>query len=115
MTAPVIQQESGTVWQMAFVLPKGYTAETAPQPLDPSVTIKTMPSRLIAVMRYSGKLSEQVIEARSQELIDWLAKKGYQAISAPRSAAYDPPWTLPFLRRNEIHVDIESSVELTIN
>jgi len=108
MTAPVIQQKSGTVWLMAFVLPSNYSVATAPVPLDTAVIIKEIPGKKVAVLRYSGNLSEQCIEEKSEELQNWLSEQGYKAISPSRSAAYDPPWTLPFLRRNEVHIDIES-------
>ena len=107
MTAPVIQQKSGSVWLMAFVLPQGYSLSTAPTPVDTAVIIKELPAKKVAVMQYSGSLCEQGIEEKSKELADWLDKQGYQAISPARSAAYDPPWTLPFLRRNEVHIDID--------
>jgi len=107
MTAPVIQQKSGSVWLMAFVLPSGYTVSTAPVPLDSAVLIKEIPDKKVAVIQYSGSLSEQSIEEKAEELKNWLTKQGYQVISPSRSAAYDPPWTLPFLRRNEVHIDIE--------
>ena len=108
MTAPVLQQKSGPVWLMAFVLPQGYSLSTAPEPLDSAVVIKEIPGKKVAVIRYSGSLSEQGIEEKSEELKNWLSQQGYKAISPSRSAAYDPPWTLPFLRRNEVHIDIES-------
>ena len=107
MTAPVIQQKSGSVWMMTFVLAKGYSVSTAPVPLDPAVMIKEITGKKVAVIQYSGRLSELGIEEKSEELKNWLAKQGYQAISPSRSAAYDPPWTLPFFRRNEVHIDIE--------
>lgn len=107
MTAPVMQQKSGAVWVMTFVLPQGYTISTAPEPLDTSVLIQEIPDKKVATLRYTGSLSEQGIEEKSAELTDWLSQQHYQAISPPRSAAYDPPWTLPFLRRNEVHIDIE--------
>jgi len=107
MTAPVIQQKSGSVWLMAFVLPQDYSVSTAPMPLDPAVLIKKIPGKKVAVIRYSGSLSEQGIEENTEKLQNWITIKGYKAISPSRSAAYDPPWTLPFLRRNEVHIDIE--------
>jgi hypothetical protein len=107
MTAPVIQQKSGPVWLMAFVLPAGYSISSAPVPLDPAVLIKEISNKKVAVIRYSGSLSEQGIEEKSEALKKWLTQQGYRAISPSRSAAYDPPWTLPFLRRNEVHIDIE--------
>ena len=107
MTAPVIQQKSGAVWVMAFVLPQEYSLSMAPVPLDSAVLIQEIPDKKVATLRYTGSLSEQGIEEKSAELTDWLSQQHYQAISPPRSAAYDPPWTLPFLRRNEVHIDIE--------
>ena len=107
MTVPVIQQKTQKVWLMAFVLPQNYTVSSAPTPLDSAVLIKEIPSKKVAVIKYSGSLSEQGIEEKSEELKHWLFKKGYKPISTSRSAAYDPPWTLPFLRRNEVHIDIE--------
>ncbi|MCX7101702.1 MAG: heme-binding protein [Methylobacter sp.] len=107
MTAPVMQQKSGAVWVMTFLLPQGYTLSTAPVPLDSAVLIQEIPDKKVATLRYTGSLSEQGIEEKSAELTDWLSQQHYQAISPPRSAAYDPPWTLPFLRRNGVHIDIE--------
>ncbi len=107
MTVPVIQQKTQKVWLMAFVLPQNYTVSSAPTPLDSAVLIKEIPSKKVAVIKYSGSLSEQGIEEKSEELKHWLFKKGYKPISTSRSAAYDPPWTLTFLRRNEVHIDIE--------
>ena len=107
MTVPVIQQKTQQVWLMEFVLPQNYTASSAPRPLDSAVLIKDIPSKKVAVIKYTGSLSEQDIEEKSEELKHWLFKKGYKPISTSRSAAYDPPWTLPFLRRNEVHIDIE--------
>ncbi len=109
MTVPVIQQKTGAVWLMAFVLPQGYSVASAPLPLDTAVIIKEIPGNKTAVIRYSGSLSEAGIKEKAEELKKWLDEQGYQALSPPRSAAYDPPWTLPFLRRNEVHIDIESS------
>jgi hypothetical protein len=107
MTAPVLQQKSGAVWVITFVLPQEYSLSAAPIPLDSAVLIQEIPDKKVATLRYTGSLSEQGIEEKSAELTDWLSQQHYQAISPPRSAAYDPPWTLPFLRRNEVHIDIE--------
>jgi len=107
MTAPVFQEKSGKFWLMQFALPADYTLATAPIPDDSSITLKEIPSKKVAVLRYSGFLSEQSIADKTKELHSWLDGQGYKAISTARSAGYDPPWTLPFLRRNEVHIDIE--------
>lgn len=107
MTAPVFQEKSGKTWFMSFVLPGDYTLANAPVPLDSTVVLKEVPSKKVAVLTYTGFLSEQAIDEKTNELKSWLESNGYKAISLSRSAGFNPPWTLPFLRRNEIHIDIE--------
>jgi DNA gyrase inhibitor GyrI len=107
MTAPVFQEKSGKFWLMQFVLPSDYTLTTAPIPDDPLITVKEIPGKKVAVLRYSGFLSEQSIAEKTNELNIWLDSEGFKAISSARSAGFDPPWTLPLLRRNEVHIDIE--------
>jgi hypothetical protein len=107
MTAPVIQEKKGTAWVMAFVMPEGSTLSSLPEPLDPSVTLRKVPARRIGVIRYSGMHSESNLESNAAKLAVWLESKGYRMISRPRAASYDPPWTIPFMRRNEVHIDVE--------
>lgn len=107
MTAPVLQQTEGLQWRMSFVMPAGYRLETLPIPLDANVVLKALPAKKIAALRYSGSLSESAIACNSQKLLDWLTQQSLKPTSPTRSAAYDPPWTIPLLRRNEIHVDIQ--------
>ncbi len=107
MTAPVFQEKAGKFWLMQFVLPSDYTLATAPIPNDPFITVKEIPSKKVAVLRYSGFLSEQSIAEKTKGLNVWLDAEGFKAISSARSAGFDPPWTLPFLRRNEVHIDVE--------
>lgn len=107
MTAPVLQEQVGDKWLMSFVMPSGYTLSTLPAPLDEKIAIKEIPAKNVAVLSYSGSLSAERIAEKSQVLTDWLAERPYRPLSQPRSAAYDPPWTLPPLRRNEIHIEVE--------
>jgi hypothetical protein len=107
MTAPVIQQKVADEWLMTFVMPPEYNLNNLPEPLDPLVNIKSVASKKVAVIRYSGSLSEEIIKEKTHQLNNWLLKKPYKILSTARSAAYDPPWTIPALRRNEVHIDIE--------
>ena len=107
MTAPVLQEQGGAGWKMSFVMPAKYTMDTLPQPLDPKVILKEVKGRRVAAIRYKGLLSENNISKKKKELEEWLEEKKYKMISKHRSAGYDPPWTIPFLRRNEVQVDIE--------
>lgn len=107
MTAPVLQEKSSRGWRMAFVLPSKLTIDTAPEPLDPNVTVRKAKGKKVAVVRYSGRLREARIESNAAKLKQWIEANGYRAISEPRSAGYDPPWTLPLLRRNEVQIEVE--------
>lgn len=107
MTAPVLQQPEGQEWRMTFIMPEGYRLETLPRPNDPGVVLKEQAARKVAVLSYKGSLDEKAIADHSQQLLNWLRQQSLKPLSAPRSAAYDPPWTLPMFRRNEIQVDIE--------
>lgn len=107
MTAPVLQQTEGRQWRMSFVMPAGYRLDTLPIPLDANIELKEIPAKKVAVLCYSGSLNENAIATNSQKLLDWLGQQSLKPISSTRSAAYDPPWTIPMLRRNEIHVDLE--------
>ncbi len=107
MTVPVFQQQTDTDWTMTFVLPNKYTIDTVPMPLDENVTVKVLPKVKVATLRFSGRLSEDSIQKNTVLLEDWVKQKSFSAVASPYSAAYDPPWTLPMLRRNEIHIPIE--------
>ena len=107
MTAPVIQEKKGNAWVMSFVMPEGYRLETLPVPLDDAVKLRMLPGQKVGVIRYSGLHSEHNLRNFAEKLTGWLEKNGNRVLSGARSASYDPPWTLPFLRRNEVHIDIE--------
>jgi hypothetical protein len=106
MTAPVIQTKAGNDWIMSFVLPSSYTRLTAPRPTDSAVTINELPARSAAVIRYSGASTMDKMDSFAAELRDWASKNGIKLVGDPRLALYDPPFTIPFLRRNEVHFDI---------
>jgi hypothetical protein len=105
MTAPVLQSREGAR-EMVFVLPDAMTPQTAPVPTDPRVSLATIPPRRVAVVRYSGFLSRRaaVEEAR---LRDWLARRGLRPTGPAEVAGYNPPWTLPPYRRNEVLIPVE--------
>ncbi len=106
MTSPVIQEADSSGWLMAFVLPSKYTMETAPEPLDSEVTLVEIPVRLVATIRYSGLTNADKMKDMETRLREWLAEKDYDSVSSAQSARYDPPWTLPPLRRNEILIEV---------
>ena len=108
MTAPVTGQETSLGWRFAFVLPADYTLENAPLPANPDVKLEQIPAKKVAVVRYTGSWNEATYARNVQLLERWMNQNRLEPDSLPRVAGYDPPWTLPFLRRNEIMIDIES-------
>jgi hypothetical protein len=107
MTAPVTGEETTLGWRFAFVLPSQYTLASAPQPTNPDVRLSEVPARKVAVVRYSGSWSEKAYAENLKLLQQWMRQNRLQADSLPRVAGYDPPWTLPFLRRNEVMIDLK--------
>ena len=106
MTTPVLGERQEQGWRYGFVLPGSYSIEKAPVPSDPLVTLAVIPKKKVAVIRYSGSWNEESMRQKSNELKNWIRTNRLEPASKPRSAGYDPPWTIPFLRRNEIMIDV---------
>lgn len=103
MTAPVTQEDSGQgSWVVSFVLPGERSLQDYPVPVDPQVTLRAVPEHVAAALRWSGRWTTRNIERRTAELRTLMDQAGWQGGGKPRWARFDPPWTPPFLRRNEI-------------
>jgi hypothetical protein len=109
MTAPVTQHGNGTIWKVRFIMPSSYTMATLPKPLNPAVKLKEIAAKRYAVIRFSGMAGEDRLKRRTNELNEWVSTKSLTPESEPVYAFYNPPWTLPFLRRNEVMVEIPAS------
>jgi len=107
MTAPVGVQQSEKGWKVSFVMPSQYTLETLPKPNNPQISIKQLPAKKFALIRFSGLVDEEKMQAKSAELNQWITMKKLNPVGIPELARYNPPWTLPFLRRNELMVEVE--------
>ncbi|MFN3429916.1 MAG: SOUL family heme-binding protein [Candidatus Sericytochromatia bacterium] len=107
MTAPVVMTPDGSSWAMSFILPSRYTPDTVPVPNDPRIELVEEPAEEVAVIRFSGVPRDRVLRAKARELQRWLdARADYESAGPYRFAAYDPPFTVPFLRRNEIMIPV---------
>jgi effector-binding domain-containing protein len=106
MTAPVTQQGGGGTWRVRFIMATKYTMETLPKPNNPAIEVKEIPGKRFAVIRFSGMAGEESLKQYNRELDDFLGAKGLIPLSPPTYAFYNPPWTLPFLRRNEVLIEI---------
>jgi hypothetical protein len=106
MTAPVIQKASGKSWNVRFVMPSEYTMETLPKPVNPKVALIEVPAMRFAAIRFSGFAGQDSLDKNESQLRAFMAERGLTATSAPQYAFYNAPWTLPFMRRNEVMIEV---------
>jgi len=106
MTLPIEQSMAADGWRVALKLPNRYSQDTAPVPNDERVRISTVPGRLMAVLRYSGRWTEKNFTRRMADLRKAIDKHDVEAIGDMEMALYNPPVTPPFLRRNEVMVEV---------
>lgn len=107
MTAPVTQSASSGAYVIQFAMPAEWTLETLPEPVNPSVTLRAVPARTLAVIGYSGTWSQSRYEEHLKKLQDALAQVGLRWHGEPVWARFDPPWMPWFLRRNEIWLALD--------
>ena len=114
MTAPVtaepqtaeLDMQTANKWLIHFVMPSQYTLENIPKPKNDAVSLRQIPEKHFVVFKYSGFNTTAKIQHLTEETISWAKGKGMQIVGAPRLSRYDPPWTLPMFRRNEIMIEV---------
>lgn len=106
MTVPVQQSATEAGWRVSFVMPADYTLETAPQPTDSRIYVREVPGRLMAVRRFAGRWTERNYVANEAALLAEIEEAGVEPNGVIERAAYNAPFSLPFLRRNEVMVPV---------
>lgn len=107
MTAPVAQAQTPQgLWEISFFMPSSYTLATLPRPLDPRVRLHETAASTEAVYRFSGRPLAAAVRAAETRLTQHLAGSDWVAAGAAGAQFYDPPWTLPWLRRNEVTMPV---------
>ena len=114
MTAPVTMAPQAAAsapgaaqrWRVHFVMPRQYTLATLPKPNNPEVQLEEVPTKWFAVLRYSGLNTNARVQQRNEEAVAWVVAQKLTPLGPPQLARYDPPWTLPPFRRNEVLVEI---------
>jgi len=107
MTAPVNQYQSKERFTVSFVMPSKYSMESLPEPLDSNVVLRKVPSRKLAVIRYSGSWSKKKYEVQKGLLEEFIRNKDLKITGEAIFARYDPPFQLSFLKRNEVLIPVE--------
>ncbi len=110
MTAPVRSGEErtgrGEELRMAFYLPAEYGPETAPVPTDPTVRLVVEPPKTVAVRRFSWYAPERRVARQRRKLLSVLAERDKETRGQAYLLRYDDPWTPPFMRRNEVAIEV---------
>jgi hypothetical protein len=109
MTAPVTQIERSGSWTVRFFMPRGSTLATLPAPVDPRVMLRALPAMRYAVVRFSGLAFAKDVARETAALEAFMAQHRLRAAGAPVLARYNPPWTLWFLRRNEVMIPLDAA------
>jgi hypothetical protein len=113
MTAPVTQRPKGgknaDTFVLSFVMPSRYTLDTLPEPMDPRIRLREEPATLMAVHGYTGRWTQSNYRENESLLLAAVGKAGLTPVAAPIYARYNSPFSLWFLRRNEVMVEVEAS------
>ena len=106
MTAPVQQEKTDTEWAISFIMPSKFSIDTIPNPINDRIKIIQIPSKRYAVITFSGRSTETNLTKHTNELENYMNGSSYSKVGNAKYAFYNPPWTLPFLRRNEVQFEI---------
>ncbi len=109
MTAPVLHEKGDepNAYKLAFVMPSSYTLDTLPVPDSPNVVLRQVPAKKYAAVRFRGYAPKKTVARKTQWLLERLKEDGIQAKGVPFVAQYHPPWTPPFMRYNEVLVEVD--------
>jgi hypothetical protein len=108
ITEPEVQIQKANQWIVRFTMPSSYTLETLPEPNNANVRLLTTPAGRLAVIRFSGWAWPADVVAKTAELSAWMERRHLRPTGSASLAQYNPPWTLWFLRRNEVMIPIET-------
>ena len=106
MTAPVTQQSVDGKWQVRFMMPSNYNLSSLPQPNNAAIQLNEVPGKRFVVIRFSGIATESVLKKNLAKLQDYIREEKIETVSEPTYAFYNPPWTLPPMRRTEIMMEV---------
>lgn len=107
MTAPVMQEKHTGSWKVRFAMPAQYTLDSLPKPNSKEISFVSTPVRRFAVIRFSGLATDRGIKKYTEKLQGYITTERLKVLGEPVLAFYNPPWTLPFLRRNEVMIQVD--------
>jgi hypothetical protein len=115
MEAPVMQQKTAEGWKISFVMPTYYDLSDLPKPDDERIQLHLVPAHNYIVYRFNGKVIDDFLQQEMDYFKKFLVRQDFKIRGEPIYAFYSPPWTMSFLRRNEIWYLVEEKAQLTLN
>ncbi len=106
MAKPLLTQGKDNDWIISFIMPNEFTLETLPKPNNKSIKILSLPKEKYAVIVFSGLVRESSYLEKEKLLNQFIKEKKLKTSGEIKIARYNPPWTLPFFRRNELMIKI---------
>jgi len=106
MTRPVLTEGNDNTWIVSFIMPNEFTLETLPEPNDKNIKILSIPKEKYAVIVFSGLVRESSYLEKENLLIQFIEENKLKTSGEIKIARYNPPWTLPFFRRNELMLKV---------
>ena len=107
MTAPVQQQLANNSWLVSFVMPSEYNLEDLPKPKNIEVKLKNVPVKRFVTIQFSGTSSDENLAKHKKLLVEFIKTNGISVTGTSKYAFYNPPWTLPLMRRNEVMFEVQ--------
>jgi hypothetical protein len=107
MTSSIMDDQVNNKWSINFVMPQEYSLDTLPKPNNSQIDIIEVPSEKYAVIIFSGLVRESSYTDKAKLLSNYFKQNNFEKRGAIKIARYNPPWTLPFFRRNELMVKID--------
>ena len=106
MTKPVLTEGNDNTWIVSFIMPNEFTLETLPEPNNKNIKISSIPKEKYAVIVFSGLVRESSYLEKEKLLNQFIEEKKLKTSGEIKIARYNPPWTLPFFRRNELMIKV---------
>jgi len=101
------QEGSTNSWRVTFVMPSSYTLDTLHEPNHEEIILREEPTIEMAAIRFSGVWARERFEENENKLKEWIGKQGLTSAGTPVFARYNSPFTLWFLRRNEVLIPVK--------
>ena len=107
MTAPVQQQLANDSWLVSFIMPSEYNLEDLPKPKNIEVKLKNVPVKRFVTIQFSGTSSDENLAKHKKLLVEFIKNNSISVTGTSKYAFYNPPWTLPLMRRNEVMFEVQ--------